>query len=82
MKIRDPSCPKCSIKIESVLHALRDYVAAKTIWLSFVREACLNLFFEVGLQDQIQLSLHKILGQGKIDDWKVLWAITCHSLWF
>lgn len=54
----------------------------KNICLSLVRDGCWNLFFDACLHNWIHLSLYNNLGHGKMEEWKVSWETTCHSLWF
>ncbi|KAH9671332.1 putative ribonuclease H protein [Citrus sinensis] len=80
--LAENQCARCKVFVEDSLHALRDYVAAKHIWLALVPFSLRDRFFSLDLKDWILTNLKPNRYDSNGVDWSVIFGIAIWRLWF
>lgn len=76
-----PCCHCCSAKKEDVIHALRDCLDSKEVWLKFIPPGLHHSFFSLGLQEWLLTNLTLKEGSSLEMTWTTSMALLCWKLW-
>ncbi|KAJ1412772.1 Ribonuclease H-like superfamily [Sesbania bispinosa] len=77
----DPLCPRCLLKEESSLHALRDCREATAVWNLISNFQLHPNFFNFNIRDWIYHNLAGDPSGARYSQWPLLFAITIDSIW-
>ncbi|KAF7840571.1 putative ribonuclease H protein At1g65750 family [Senna tora] len=78
----DLLCPLCRAHSESALHAVRDCVEVKSVWMMIVKPSCWADFFNCNMKEWISMNLSKNLGKSEYGDWKLTFVVCAWRLWW
>jgi hypothetical protein len=81
MGLGSDQCDYCRDRKETTLHALRDCVLVRSLWLSVVDISVRHQFFSSSLDDWIAMNVVTKNGKNTNDDWSNYWAMACHHAW-
>ncbi|CAI9106595.1 OLC1v1005787C1 [Oldenlandia corymbosa var. corymbosa] len=70
----------CGAIRETVMHVLRDYPAAKKIWLRLVPGDRRQIFFNLQLEDWLWHNLNR-KSEGFVEDWDCFFGVTAWRIW-
>ena len=62
--IGEPWCHHCVDNVENVLHVLRDFPLAKSVWCNLIKIEARENFHVANLQEWIHMNLYQKLGKG------------------
>jgi ribonuclease HI len=74
-------CDFCRVSKDTTLHALRDCVLVRPLWLSVVDTTMRQQFFTSNLDEWIALNVAWKSGRNNNVDWSCYWAMACHCAW-
>ena len=76
-----PTCPRCGIEDETIIHMLHDCCGVKSLWESLVRPNKWNTFFGVQLHEWILLGLTTNIGMQSGTQWDLIFGFTIWLIW-
>ncbi|KAK9225861.1 hypothetical protein WN943_010906 [Citrus x changshan-huyou] len=80
--ITDSSCILCGQSREDALHAVRDCVDSKRIWLALLPKHTSHTFFTLDLRAWIACNLNNQMKITNKKDWTVVFGVTVWRLWY
>jgi ribonuclease HI len=81
MRIDSGMCSFCASTVETCLHALRDCVRARPLWLSVVPIAAHGMFFGTDFKEWVYMNLKGDIRWINNIKWEDFWATACNSIW-
>ncbi|KAL4331212.1 hypothetical protein AHAS_Ahas13G0477500 [Arachis hypogaea] len=78
----NPNCHMCTQTIETILHTLRDCLAASRIWSQLINLVHILEFFRAPFETWIRWNLTVEAGLNSKTQWKTIFMVTCWWLWF
>jgi hypothetical protein len=82
MGLGSAMCNYCDNIVENALHAISDCPLAIAVWLQLVPDKARGHFYHGDLNNWIDVNLNSTGAKQFGIDWSIVWAITCHRLWF
>jgi hypothetical protein len=81
MGLSTDMCDYCRNSKETTLHALRDCVLVRPVWLSLVDASRRHQFFSSNLHEWIATNVANKGSKNYYDDWSCVWVVACHLVW-
>jgi ribonuclease HI len=81
MGLGSEMCDFCRDHKDTTLHALRDCVLVRPLWLSVVDASLRHEFFTTNLDEWIEMNVRTNGGKNNYEDWSNYWALACHCAW-
>ncbi|KAK2435125.1 hypothetical protein QL285_020204 [Trifolium repens] len=79
MGLSTDMCDYCRNSKETTLHALRDCVLVRPVWLSLVDASRRHQFFSSNLHEWIATNVANKGSKNYYDDWSFVWVVACHQ---